>query len=258
MKKGLKVATALVLTLSCAVSGAACSLFEGQTHSNLKKEGWEEIVEYAENLKTYRVILARTKTGEDLISETYECDSERAEPRYTYNKVGNAAGTIADEYILMDDEEDTFRYSREYDAASETWRTVKRNVTPLEGEKDAAIAAFTNEYDLRVDMLGVIYYPEGNSDGVGLKELYDYLKYTQGIWKGEMAFNLSDALYTGTVEVENIADTVESFRENPKGLLFRLTLTATTEGVTFKWSYDIQSHTSGFVVNPPIHAEFVE
>ena len=258
MKKGFKVVTALLLATSCAVSGAACSLFEGQTHSNLKKEGWEEIVEYAENLKTYRVILAKTKTGEDVIVETYESDSERAEPRFTYNKVGNAAGTIADEYIMMDAEEDTFRYSREYDAANEMWRTVKRNVTPLEEEKDAAIAAFKHEYDLRVDMLGVTYYPEGNSDGVELKDLYDYLKYTQGIWKGEMAFNLSDALYTGTVEVENMPDTVESFRKNSKGLLFRLTLTTTTEGVTFKWSYDIQSHTSGFVVNPPSNAEFIE
>ena len=258
MKKGLKVATALVLTLSCAVSGAACNLFEGQTHSNLKKEGWEEIIEYAENLKTYRVILVTTKTGEDLISETYESDSERAEPRFTYNKAGNETGTIADEYIMMDAEEDTFRYSWEYNAASEMWRMVKRNVTPLEGEKDAAIAAFKREYDLRVDMLGVIYYPEGNSDGVELKELYDHLKYSQGIWKGEMAFNLSDTLYTGTVEVEYIPDTIESFRENSKGLLFRLTLTATTEGVTFKWSYDIQSHTSGFVVNLPTNAEFIE
>ena len=257
MKKSLKIATAFVLTAACAVGAAACNLFNGKTKSNLTKEGWEEIVEYAENLKAYRVICTTETQGEDLISETFEADSERAEPRFTYNKVGNAAGTIADEYIMMDDEEDTFLYSWEYNGEAEMWRTVKRNITPADGEKDSAIAAFKNKYDLRVDMLGVLYSPAGNQDSVDLKGLYEHLTYTGGSWKGDMTFNLSDALYTGSVSVENIADNIESFRKNKNGLLFRLILTTSVEGTSFKWTYDIQGHTSGFVTNPPTNAEFV-
>ena len=257
MKKSLKIATAFVLTVSCAIGAAACNLFNGKTKSNLTKEGWEEIVEYAENLKAYRVICTTEKQGEDLISETFEADLERAEPRFTYNKLGNAAGTIADEYIMMDDEEDTFLYSWEYNGEAEMWRTVKRNVTPSEGGKDAPFNDFKRKYDLRADMLGITYYPSGVAVGVDLKGMYGYLTYSQGKWIGDMAFNLSDALYTGSVSVENIADNIESFRKNKNGLLFRLTLTASAEGTSFKWTYDIQGHTSGFVTNPPTNAEFV-
>ena len=254
MKKLLKAATAFALTAACAVGAAAC----GETHSNLTKEGWEEIVGFAENLTAYRVILTTEKTGGDLISETYSADTERAEPRLHYEKLGNEAGTIADEYVMMDADQDTFRYSWAYSGDVQMWRWTKWNATPIEGEKNSAYVSFAQQHDLRPAMLDIIYYPEGNSDGVDLKGLYDHLKYSRGIWKGDMAFNLSDALYTGSVEVENMPDNIESFRKNTTGLLFRLTLTTITEGVSFKWVYDMQSWASGFITTLPTHAEFID
>ena len=253
MKKSLKLFTVVALALSCSVAAVAC-----ETTSNLKKEGWEEIVKYAKELSSYKVMLTTEQSGQDLITQTYSADLVRAEPRITYNKVGNEAGTIADEYILMDDEEETFRYSLEYNADVEMWRTVKRNVTPVEGEKNSAFVAFQRAYDLRVNMLGVIYYPEGKSDGVDFEGLYESLTYSRGTWKGEMAFNLSDTLYTGSVEVEYMPDNIDSFHANKNGLLFRIVLKTSAEGVSFKWTYDIQSWNSGFISNPPTNAEFVE
>ena len=258
MKKVWKAVTALALTAACAVGAAACDLFSGKTKSNLTKEGWEEIVGFAENLQTYRVICTTEKTGADLISETYSADSERAEPRLHYEKLGNEAGTLSDEYVTMDAEGDTFRYSFAYSADFEMWRWIKWNATPLEEEKNAAYVAFQKEYDQRVDMLGILYYPAGNQDGVDLKGLYEHLTYSGGSWKGDMTFNLSDTLYTGSVEVQHIADSIEAFRSNATGLLFRLILTTTVEGVSYKWTYDIQSWASGFVISLPSNAEFID
>ena len=257
MKKAFTAIGCIALTAAFAVGAAACNLFEGATHSNLKKEGWEEIVEYAGNIKAYRTILTTECTGQDLISETFEADAERPQPRFHYQKLGNAAGTLAEEYIEMDSDQDSFRYSFDYSEQAQMWRWIKWNATPSDGEKDAAVTAFKTEYDLRVEMLNILFYPEGNSDGVDLKGLYDYLKYSGGKWKGDMAFNLSDALYQGSVEVENMPDNIESFRKNSTGLLFRLKLKTTTEGVTFQWTYDIQGCTNGFITTLPANAEFI-
>ena len=254
MKKLLQTAGALALTAAFMIGAASC----GETHSNLTQEGWEEIISYAESLTSYRVIFTTGKENEDLIVETFEADSERAEPRFTYNKVGNAAGTIADEYILMDQEKDTFRYSWDYSEEAQMWRWIKWNATPVEGEKDSAIAAFKNEYDLRDDFLGITYYPKGVEEGVGLKGMYSYLTYQHGKWVRDLIdFEYCGKRYTGFVEVENIADNIESFRKNQKGLLFSVWLTTTIDGVPCTWGYSIQSHTPGFVVNPPSNAEFI-
>ena len=167
MKKAFKAIYVFALTLACAVGAAAC-----ETKSNLTKEGWEEIVEYAENLTTYRVIRTWENEG-DVFSDTYESDTERTQPRLHYSMTSNFRGTITDEYLEMDADGDTFCYAWEHN--EEVIRWTKWNATPSEGDKNKTLIGFQNKYDLRKDMLGFTYYPEGNTEGVGLKELYDYL-----------------------------------------------------------------------------------
>ena len=254
MKKILKIATALALTISCAVGAAACDLFEGNTHSNLTKEGWEEIVEYAENLKTYRVICT-WEYGGDLYSQTYESDIERPQPRLHYSMTSNLRGTITDEYLEMDADGDTFHYAWEHN--DEITRWTKWNETPSEGDKNAELINFQNKYDTRKSMLGYKYYVEGNTEGIGLKGLYDHLTYSRGLWVGDMEFEFSGASHQCSVEVENMPDSIESFRANKNGLLFRLKLSTTINGELHKWIYDIQNTTSGFITTLPANAEFV-
>ena len=254
MKKAFKIATAVALTAAFSVAAAAC----GETHSNLKKEGWEEIISYAQDISTYRVICTTVKQNEDLITETFEADLERAEPRLHYEKSGNSSGTLANEYAMMDSDQDTFRYSWDFSEDAQMWRWIKWNATPSEGEKNAAFVAFQKEHDLRDDFLGITYYPKGVEEGVDLKGMYSYLTYQHGQWVTDrIEFEYCGTRYTGHVDVENIADNIESFRSNKKGLLFNVWLTMTIDGVPCTWVYSFQSRTSGFVTTLPTYAEFI-
>ena len=237
MKNFPKIFASLALAAVCALSAAACA-----TKSNLKQEGWEEIIDSSRQLGKYQIMLTTIATDADLISETYSADY--AAQTLKYNKVGNEAGTIEDKEIKIDSEGRVILREWKYDNEAMMSDWVTTDVTDTDAEEEAerthAYNDFGAEYDLRNRLFGVVYYPAGAEDYVELKELYGYLKYSSGEWVADMDFVIGQTRYSGSVSVW-MPDTIESARNtlSSVGYLFKVTLATAVEGVAHEWIYTL-------------------